>query len=124
VPTPLTAEHEPDLSFLQQVGKSLIPHLSKGQLVVLESSTYPGTTTEMLLPLLQQSGLQIGKELFVAYSPERIDPGNPDYPLEAIPKIVSGVTLDCKQRIVDLYSQVFTKLVPVSSPSIAELSKL
>lgn len=124
VPTPLDQDHNPDLRYLEQVGRSLNPHIRNETLVVLESSTYPGTTKEVLKPLLEQGGRKLGEHFCLAYSPERIDPGNMEYPLEAIPKIISGVTEQCVQRLFDLYSQVFDKLVKVTSTEAAELSKL
>lgn len=124
VPTPLDAHRNPDLTNLRNAGIAMIPHLRKGQLVVLESSTYPGTTREVLKPLLEQGGLSVGDQLHLAYSPERIDPGNRDYPLTAIPKVVSGLTDACLQAVVSLYSTVFEKVVPVSSPEVAEMTKL
>ncbi len=124
VPTPLDQNHNPDLHYLEQVGRSLSPQLVHGQLVVLESSTYPGTTREVLMPILEREGRKVGKEIFLAYSPERIDPGNKQYPLEAIPKIISGITEPCLQHIHNLYALVFDKLIQVSSTEAAELSKL
>jgi UDP-N-acetyl-D-glucosamine dehydrogenase len=124
VPTPLAADLTPDLSYLQNVGNALNSNISKGQLVILESSTYPGTTREVLQPLLEQSGLKVGEDIFLGYSPERIDPGNKAFRIEEIPKVVSGVTEKCKSHIKDLYSQVFEKVVSVSSTEVAELTKL
>lgn len=124
VPTPLTASHTPDLSYLLDVGKSLGPHLQKGQLIILESSTYPGTTRNDLLPILAKNGFQVGTDFFLAYSPERIDPGNKQITIEAIPKVVSGITDHCKEQIYQLYRQVYSQVVPVSSPEAAELTKL
>ncbi|MGG1484196.1 nucleotide sugar dehydrogenase [Peribacillus castrilensis] len=124
VPTPLTSFHEPDLSYLVDVGNSLVPHLQKGQLVILESSTYPGTTRKELLPILEKSELQVGTDLFLAYSPERIDPGNKLITVEEIPKVISGVTNQCSEQIFQLYSQVYNQVVIVSSTEAAELTKL
>jgi UDP-N-acetyl-D-glucosamine dehydrogenase len=124
VPTPLDQDHNPDLRYLEQVGRSLSPQLGDGQLIVLESSTYPGTTREVLMPLLEQEGRKVGADIFLAYSPERIDPGNKQYPLEVIPKVISGVTEQCLQRIFNLYAKVFDKLIQVSSTEAAEMSKL
>lgn len=124
VPTPLTATHEPDLSYLEAAGREISKHLSKGQLVVLESSTYPGTTKEVLLPALEHSGMKAGKDFYIGYSPERIDPGNKSYSIDNIPKIISGYTTECLNIIEKIYSQVFSKLVRVSSMEIAELTKL
>ncbi|GAA0133339.1 nucleotide sugar dehydrogenase [Paenibacillus sp. YSY-4.3] len=124
VPTPLTKEHVPDLSFLIDAAKSLRDYLQPGQLVTLESSTYPGTTREVLLPLLEQSGLKTGRDLFIGFSPERVDPGNDEYRLTAIPKIVSGVTDTCAVRTEQLYKSVFSKVIKVSSTDTAEMTKL
>lgn len=124
VPTPLNEEHKPDLRYLEQVGRSLGKQIKKGQLIVLESSTYPGTSREVLKPLLEEEGYKVGEDIFLAYSPERIDPGNQQYKLEAIPKVISGITEQCAQRIYDLYNRVFQEVVRVSSTEVAELSKL
>ena len=124
VPTPLTQYRTPDLSHLQRVGKALIPRLQKGQLIILESSTYPGTTTEVLKPMLEKSGLKVGADLFLAYSPERIDPGNTSIEMVDIPKVLSGVTKKCSEKANQFYSQIFNKVVLVSSPEAAELTKL
>ncbi|MFY0543716.1 nucleotide sugar dehydrogenase [Brevibacillus sp. H7] len=124
VPTPLNPYHTPDLSYLQTVAYALITSLRKDQLVVVESSTYPGTTRELLQPLLEKSGLSVGKDFFLAFSPERIDPGNKDFSIEQITKVVGGVTEECLRRVYDLYSQVFDNVLKVSSPEVAELSKL
>jgi len=124
VPTPLTPFHTPDLTYLKQVANELFPRLKSRQLIILESSTYPGTTKEVLLPILEKSALNIGQNLFLAYSPERIDPGNQQFTVENIPKVVSGVTENCKQRIEQLYSRVFKKVIAVSSTEVAELTKL
>jgi UDP-N-acetyl-D-glucosamine dehydrogenase len=124
VPTPLSNTSEPDLTYLQDAAERLVPKIKKGQLIVLESSSYPGTTREVLQPIIEKSGLQVGKDLYLAYSPERIDPGNKDYSIQDIPKIVSGVTDQCLKKVVDLYSNVFKRLIIASSPEIAEMSKL
>jgi len=124
VPTPLTPKHTPDLTYLDQVANELYPRLKNGQLIILESSTYPGTTKEVLQPTLEKSALKIGQNLFIAYSPERIDPGNQQFTVDNIPKVVSGVTNNCKQRIEQLYRQVFKEVIAVSSTEVAELTKL
>lgn len=124
VPTPLDHKGSPDLSFLQNVGAALSPRIKKGQLVVLESSTYPGTTKEFLQPILESRGLRTGVDFFLGYSPERIDPGNKSYRLEQVPKVISGVTDNCKKAVMDLYSRVFDHVVSVSSPEVAEFTKL
>ncbi|MED4585445.1 nucleotide sugar dehydrogenase [Brevibacillus choshinensis] len=124
VPTPLTAMNTPDLSFIKLAGNSLSSIIRKGQMVVLESSTYPGTTKEVLQPLLEQSRLRIGIDIFLGYSPERIDPGNKDFPIDKIPKVLAGVTAECTRRISQVYNQVFERMVIVSSPETAEFTKL
>jgi UDP-N-acetyl-D-glucosamine dehydrogenase len=125
VPTPLSANREPDLGPLTDASRALAAVLSRGQLVVLESTTYPGTTRERLVPLLSSgSGLTVGDGLNVAFSPERVDPGRTDYTLRNTPKVVGGMTPACLERAVDLYSRVCDHLVPVSTPEAAELTKL
>lgn len=125
VPTPLTCYGTPDLSYLQSVSKSLAKRLQKGQLIILESSTYPGTTKEVLQPILEKSNLLVGRDFFLAYSPERIDPGNKQFKeVDKIPKVVSGVSPQCKQMVYNLYSQLFDQVVLVSSPEVAEFTKL
>lgn len=123
VPTPLRNK-EPDLSYVYSTINQMAPYLQPGQLVVLESSTYPGTTEDIIKPLLEDHGFTIGTNLFLGYSPERIDPGNMQYILEQIPKIVSGVTDYCLERISRLYSDVFQTIVPVTTPRIAEFVKI
>ena len=124
VPTPLTRNREPDLGPLVAVGTSLAGVLQQGQLVVLESTTYPGTTRERFVPLLEESGLAAGKDFFAAFSPERIDPGRTDYTLRTTPKIVGGLTDECLRRAVELYELVCDEVVAVSTPEAAELTKL
>lgn len=124
VPTPLVSNHHPDLSFLVQAGTMLSEYIQKGQLVILESSTYPGTTKEVLQPLLEKSGLNIGQDIFLAYSPERIDPGNKVFQFSQVPKVLSGVTPNCSSRARKVYSQLFDEIVMVSTPETAELTKL
>ncbi|ETI67138.1 nucleotide sugar dehydrogenase [Neobacillus vireti] len=124
VPTPLTKHKTPDLSFIMSAGKEIQKRLQKGQLVILESSTFPGTTKEVLLPILEQSGLQVGLDFFLANSPERIDPGNEKYRVEDIPKVLGGVTKKCKEKALSLYRKVYREVVPVSSTEAAELTKL
>jgi UDP-N-acetyl-D-glucosamine dehydrogenase len=124
VPTPLTRNREPDLGPLISAGTSLAGVLRKGQLVVLECTTYPGTTRERLVPLLEESGLAAGRDFHVAYSPERVDPGRTDHTLRDTPKVVGGLTPGCLERAVELYSEVCDELVPVSTTEAAELSKL
>ncbi|WP_379136533.1 nucleotide sugar dehydrogenase [Paenibacillus sp. sgz500958] len=124
IPTPLTEERVPDLTYLVSAAERIRPYLRSGQFVTLESSSYPGTTREVLLPLLEQSGLTTGKELFIGFSPERVDPGNRAFILEDIPKVVSGVTTECLLRAEELYGNVFKNIVKVSSPDTAEMTKL
>ncbi|AZK48353.1 nucleotide sugar dehydrogenase [Paenibacillus lentus] len=124
VPTPLTKEHVPDLSYLIDAAEHLRVYLRAGQLVTLESSTYPGTTKEVLMPLLEESGLITGKDIFIGFSPERVDPGNEQFSLTSIPKVVSGVTGECALRTERLYKNVFDKVIRVSSTDTAEMTKL
>jgi UDP-N-acetyl-D-glucosamine dehydrogenase len=124
VPTPLTSNREPDLGPLVSAGTALASVLQEGQLVVLESTTYPGTTRERLVPLLEESGLAAGKSFNVAFSPERVDPGRTDYRIRNTPKVIGGFTPACLERGVALYEQVCDEIVPVSTPEAAELTKL
>jgi UDP-N-acetyl-D-glucosamine dehydrogenase len=125
VPTPLTRNREPDLTALESSASRMGEVLQQGQLVVLESTTYPGTTREKLVPLLEEhSGLKAGIDFNVAFSPERVDPGRTDYTMRTTPKIVGGLTPDCLERAMALYSEIVDHLVPVSSPEPAELAKL
>jgi UDP-N-acetyl-D-glucosamine dehydrogenase len=125
VPTPLSANQVPDMSFLHAAVTDIGKRLRPGQLIVLESSTYPGTTTEVIVPILErESGLIAGRDFHVGYSPERIDPGNKRFKVRDIPKVVSGLTPDCLKRTVALYSNAFDQLVQVSSPEVAEMTKL
>src|SRR5215210_5923096 len=124
VPTPLTANREPDLGPLVDAARSLAGVLQAGQLVVLESTTYPGTTRERLVPLLEESGLAAGSDFHLAFSPERVDPGRTDFTLRTTPKVVGGLTPACLERAMALYGQVCDHLITVSGPEAAELSKL
>jgi len=124
VPTPLTRNREPDLGPLLSSARALSGVLRKGQLIVLESTTYPGTTREQLVPLLEESGLKAGEDFNVAFSPERVDPGRTDYTLRTTPKIVGGLTPECLDRAMEMYGVVCDELVPVSAPEPAELAKL
>jgi UDP-N-acetyl-D-glucosamine dehydrogenase len=124
VPTPLTANREPDLAPLLEATRSVGGVLQQGQLVVIESTTYPGTTREKLVPLLEGSGLSAGHNFFVAFSPERVDPGRTDHTLRTTPKVVGGVTDACLDRAVALYEMVCDTVISVSSPDVAELTKL
>ncbi|WP_339204056.1 nucleotide sugar dehydrogenase [Paenibacillus sp. FSL K6-3182] len=124
VPTPLTAHGTPDLSYLTQAAKKISSRLKRQQLVILESSTYPGTTREVLLPVLNQTGLNAGIDYHIAYSPERVDPGNKHFDVESIPKVISGVTPGCLERVKELYNQIFIRVHPVSSTDTAEMTKI
>ena len=124
VPTPLDKYREPDLSYVLQTTDALLPHLRPGQLVSLESTTYPGTTEEELRTRIEARGLRIGEDLFLVYSPEREDPGNLHFTTASIPKVCGGDTANCLQAGVALYSQVIDKVVPVSSTKVAEMTKL
>ncbi|MCZ2153468.1 MAG: nucleotide sugar dehydrogenase, partial [Bryobacterales bacterium] len=125
VPTPLNKNREPDISFITETGKAIAPHLQKGTVVVLESTTYPGTTDEDLRGVLEKgSGLKAGTDFHLAFSPEREDPGNPQSVVATIPKVVGGFTPACLKRATELYSIAIKTLVPVSSCRVAEATKL
>lgn len=124
VPTPLDEHFEPDLSYVVKTIESIIPHLRKGQTVSLESTTYPGTTDEELVTRIEAAGFKVGTDIHVVYSPEREDPGNPDFAATNIPKVVGGITPACLDAGVALYASVFEQVVPVSSCKVAELTKL
>jgi UDP-N-acetyl-D-glucosamine dehydrogenase len=124
VPTPLTDSREPDLAYLTESGTALSEVLRSGQLVVLESTTYPGTTREQLLPILERSGLEAGSEFHLAFSPERIDPGRTDFTIRTTPKLVGGLTPECTERAQALYERICDQVIVLSSPETAELSKL
>jgi UDP-N-acetyl-D-glucosamine dehydrogenase len=124
VPTPLTTNREPDLGPLNAAARALAQVLQPGQLVVLESTTYPGTTRERLLPLLEESGLRLGEDLHVAYSPERVDPGRTDFTLRNTPKVIGGMTPACLDRAAELYGRVCDNIVRLTSPEAAEMTKL
>ena len=124
VPTPLTQSREPDLTHLVDSANSLAKVLKRGQLVSLESTTYPGTTRERLRPILEESGLAAGRDFHLAFSPERIDPGRTDYTVRTTPKVVGGLTEDCTERAAALYGEICDEVVKVSGPEPAELTKL
>lgn len=124
VPTPLTVNKEPDLSYILAVASRVRTIMRAGQLVVLESTTYPGTTEEVLQPILETSGLTLGEEFFLAFSPERVNPGDSRFKTHNTPKLIGGVTPWCREVTTLLYQQSITDVVPVSSPRIAELSKV
>ncbi|WP_241085779.1 nucleotide sugar dehydrogenase [Candidatus Vondammii sp. HM_W22] len=124
VPTPLDKHHVPDLSYVTSTMDAVTPYLRKGQVLSLESTTYPGTTEEELLPRMESGGLTVGKELFLVYSPEREDPGNPNFETRTIPKVCGGHTPVCLEVGVALYEQAIDQVVPVSSTRAAEMTKL
>lgn len=124
VPTPLNKYREPDLSFVLQTMDALVPHLREGQLISLESTTYPGTTEEELKPRIEQTGLVIGQNVFLAYSPEREDPGNAHFTTATIPKVCGGDTQNCQDAGYAVYSAVIDQVVKVSSTKVAEMTKL
>ncbi len=125
VPTPLTKTREPDLSYVLDTGRAIAPHLQRGTLVVLESTTYPGTTEEDLRAILEEgSGMKAGEEFHLAFSPEREDPGNPDSKVAKIPKVIGGYTPVCLEKAIGLYSRAVDTVVPVSSCKAAEATKL
>ena len=125
VPTPLTKNKEPNVQYVQGVTDKFLPYLRKGQLIILESTTYPGTTEEVILPKLQRKGLKVGEDFSLAYSPERIDPGNKKYRMNNIPKVVGGITKRCTYLAKVLYEQIIKeKVYSVSSPRVAEMEKL
>jgi UDP-N-acetyl-D-glucosamine dehydrogenase len=124
VPTPLTESRDPDLSYVEATARVIAENLRPGQLVVLESTTYPGTTRSVLLPILEQSGLRVGEDFFLAYSPEREDPGNPDFSAKSIPKVVGGIDQASQQLAQAVYGKAMVSVVPVSSPEVAEACKI
>ncbi len=124
VPTPLTVNREPDLQYIVSVTEQIAQHLRRGQLICLESTTYPGTTEEVILPQLERTGLRVGEDFFLAFSPERVDPGNARYTTKNTNKLVGGVTPACTEVATTFYSQTIVKVIPVSSPSVAEMAKV
>jgi UDP-N-acetyl-D-glucosamine dehydrogenase len=124
LPTPLSANREPDLSIVLSAAREIATRLREGQLVSLESTTYPGTTREEVLPILAEGGLEVGKDFFLAFSPERIDPGREDWTVKTTPKVVGGVTSACTERAVAFYERAIDTVCSVSSPEAAELTKL
>jgi UDP-N-acetyl-D-glucosamine dehydrogenase len=124
LPTPLSVNREPDLSIVLGAVRKLSGRLRKGHLIVLESTTYPGTTREEVLPLLEAGGLKVGKDFFLAFSPERIDPGREDWTVKTTPKVVGGITPACTERACDFYGQAIDNVFSVSSPEAAEFTKL
>lgn len=124
VPTPLRKTREPDMSYIVSATNEIARRVRKGQLIVLESTTYPGTTDEVVLPALQAKGLAVGKDFSLAFSPERIDPGNPVYTTRTIPKVIGGITPTCTRLAQALYGSAIHRTVPVSSSKVAEMVKL
>jgi UDP-N-acetyl-D-glucosamine dehydrogenase len=124
VPTPLRKNKDPDLSYVIAAVEAIRNHIKPGQLIILESTTYPGTTREVVLPILEESGLKVGSDFFLAYSPERVDPGNQTYVTRNIPKVVGGITTRCTETAVLFYEQFVETVVPVSSTDSAEMVKL
>ncbi len=124
LPTPLSSQREPDLTIVRGAVEQIAPRLQKGQVVVLESTTYPGTTRECLQPILEQSGLKAGTDFHLAFSPERVDPGRTDWTTRNTPKLVGGLTPACTERAAALYRSAVETVVPVSSPEAAEMTKL
>jgi UDP-N-acetyl-D-glucosamine dehydrogenase len=124
LPTPLSTHREPDLSIVEGAARQIATRLRKGQLVVLESTTYPGTTRERLQPILESSGLKAGTDFYLAFSPERVDPGRTDWTTKNTPKLVGGLTPACTERATELYRAAVDTVVPLSSPEAAEMTKL
>lgn len=124
VPTPLTITRDPDVSYMKSAADQVARYIRPGQLVTLESTTYPGTTEEVILPILEASGLKVGQDFFLAFSPERVDPGNKRFTTKNTSKVVGGVTPTCLEVAYTLYSQTIINVVPVSSPGAAEITKV
>src|SRR5215212_2558591 len=124
VPTPLSKTRTPDLSYIVSAAESVAANLKQGQLVVLQSTTYPGTTDEIVLPILESSGGHVGRDFFLGYAPERVDPGNQEFTIKNTPKLVAGVTDECRRRTELLYSQIVDTMIPCSSTKVAETAKI
>ena len=124
VPTPLSKQKDPDVSYIVAAAGEVARYLHRGMLIILESTTYPGTTQELILPMLEKKGMKVGRDFFLAFSPERVDPGNNRFNTRNIPKVVGGVTPTCTRVAVALYRQRLEHVVPVSSPQVAEMVKL
>lgn len=124
VPTPLKRKYHPDISYIKQAVNSIAKNIKRGSLIILESTTYPGTTEDVILPLLESKALKCGEDFYLAFSPERIDPGNAKYPVSKIPKVVGGVTKEATELTTALYKNIINKVVPVSSARVAEAVKL
>ena len=124
VPTPLSKTRTPDLSYVVSAAESVAEQLSPGQLVILQSTTYPGTTEQVIRPILERAGAVVGEDVFLGYAPERVDPGNPNWDVHTTPKLVSGVSAECLRRTKLLYETIVNTVEPVSSPMVAETAKL
>lgn len=124
VPTPLNIRKEPDMSYIIDALENICPYLTQGKLISLESTTYPGTTEELIVPRIRQQGLEPGNDVFIVFAPERIDPGNKQFTVRNIPKVVGGVTSQCQKVGISFYQQIIDKVVPVSSPAVAEMTKI
>ncbi len=124
VPTPLRKTKDPDMSYIVSACEEIAKSLKPGTLVILESTTYPGTTDELVLPMLEKNGLKVGEDFFLCFSPERVDPGNPNFQTKNIPKVVGGVTAACTEMGALFYRQALEHVVPVSSTSAAEMSPI
>lgn len=124
VPTPLGKTGDPDISYMLSARDAILPHIKSPLLFVLESTTYPGSTNELIIPLMEEKGLKVGEDVFIAFSPERVDPGNPVYQTHNTPKVVGGVTKACTKIAAELYGTVIEKIIPVSSCTAAEMTKL
>jgi UDP-N-acetyl-D-glucosamine dehydrogenase len=124
VPTPLRKTKDPDMSYIVAAAEAIADRLHPGMLIVLESTTYPGTTDELVVPILERGGLKVGKDIFVAFSPERIDPGNQKFQTRNVPKVIGGVTPDCNALAAELYGSAIETIIPVTSPRVAEMVKL
>ena len=123
VPTPLRKTKDPDMSYVIEAAEGITKILRQGQVIILESTVYPGATEELIAPILEKSGLKVGKDFYLAFSPERVDPGNKQYGIGQIPKIVGGVTEECTKRAVELYRQIFEQVIPMDCKE-AEMAKL
>ena len=123
VPTPLRKTKDPDMSYVVDAAENIAKILQPGQLIILESTVYPGATEELIAPILEKSGLRVGKDFYLAFSPERVDPGNERYSIRDIPKVVGGITEECTERAVELYRQVFEQVIPMKAKE-AEMAKL
>jgi UDP-N-acetyl-D-glucosamine dehydrogenase len=124
VPTPLSKTRAPDMTYIVSAAEAIAEYLRPGQLIVLQSTTYPGTTEEVVLPILAQRGGKVGEDFFLGYAPERVDPGNPNYNIRTTPKLVSGVTEQCRRRAALLYEPIVEHVIPLSSTMVAETAKL